>query len=119
MRTETLAAVGKATLAAMLASANDPARTPEARAKLAETSRARMLAIRSWEREQGRVVDRQRYEKQVFPAIQQMTVPALTALTGLSQHHLWQVRTGWRRLHAMHWDAVLRARSRVARNDGD
>ena len=104
--TENLAITGRATLAAMRASADDPARTPEARTKLAEVSRRRTLAIRAWEREHGRVVDRARYEEVILPAIQGLAVPALMALTGLSHHHCWQVRSGRRRLHAMHWGAV-------------
>jgi hypothetical protein len=106
-RTATLAAAGKAALAAMRASANDPARAPEARAKQAETARQRSLAIRAGEREHGKVVDRERYELEILPAIQRMTVPTLMAVTGLSQHHLWQVRTARKRLHPMHWGTVL------------
>lgn len=51
LRTKKLAATGKATLAAMRASADDPARTAEARAKIAEKSRERMRVIRGWEPE--------------------------------------------------------------------
>jgi CRISPR-associated endonuclease Cas1 len=117
-RTKKLAAAGRETLAAMRASADDPARTPEALAKLAATSRSRMLAIRSWEREHGKVIDSQRYEAVILPSIRTLTVPALMAATSLSQHYCWQVRTGRKRLHPMHWDAVRAMADRGQRSDG-
>jgi len=46
------------------------------------------------------------YEREVLPRIQEMTVPELMKLTGLSQFHCWKVRKGERRLHARHWAAV-------------
>jgi hypothetical protein len=53
-RTDKLSNVGKATLAAMRASSDDPARSPEATAKKREKSRSTSLAMRAWEREHGR-----------------------------------------------------------------
>ena len=41
-----------------------------------------------------------------------MTVPQLMRLTGLSQHHLWSVREGHRRLHPRHWSKILAAGER-------
>jgi hypothetical protein len=67
-----------------------------------------MQAIRAWEVEHGKVIDRQKYQGEILPAIQALTVPALMALTGLSQHCCWQVRSERKNLHPMHWDAVLR-----------
>jgi hypothetical protein len=86
-RTQRLADAGTATLAAMRASPHDPARTPEARAKLADASRARMRAIRAWEREHGKGFDEKRYQGEVVPAITLLTVDALRARTGLSRHY--------------------------------
>ncbi len=62
---------------------------------------------RAWEREHGKVADQERYESEILPAIQRLTVPALMAITGLSQHRCWQVRTGRKRAHAMHWEGVV------------
>ena len=67
-----------------------------------------MLAIRAWEREHGKVIDRQKYETEILPSIRNLSIPALMAATALSQHYCWQVRTGRKRLHPMHWDAVMR-----------
>jgi hypothetical protein len=92
----------------MRASENDPARSPEARAKQAAASRERMQEIRAWEREHGKGFDEERYAAEILPAIQAITVPALVARTGLSQHYCWQVRAAKKRLHPMHWNAVLR-----------
>lgn len=88
-------------------------RLEEALAKLAETSRTRMRGIRAWEREHGKGVDRERYEVEVLPAISALSVPALRAATGLSQHYCWRVRQGSKRLHPMHWNAVLKTREAV------
>jgi hypothetical protein len=98
----------------MRASSQDPARSAEARAKLVATSRERMRAIRAWEREHGKGFDTERYASEIVPTIQALTVPALMAKTGLSQHYCWQVRAGRKRLHPMHWDAIVTGRSRAA-----
>ena len=110
-RTEKLATAGKATRAAMRASPDDPARSPEASAKKREKSRSTSLAMRAWEREHGKG-DPEVYERDILPGIRAMTVPQLMKLTGLSQFHCWNVRKGERRLHARHWEAVLRRDAR-------
>jgi hypothetical protein len=92
----------------MRASLDDPARSPEATAKKREKSRSMSLAMRAWERENGRG-DPTVYEREILPMIQEMTVPQLMRLTELSQFHCWKVRKGERRLHARHWEAVLLA----------
>lgn len=66
-----------------------------------------MLALRASERLNGKVHDWDRYEAKVIPVIKVMTVPELVHVTGLSRHYCWQVREGKKRLHPMHWDAVL------------
>ena len=105
-RTGKLSNVGKATLAVMRASPDDPARSPEATAKKREKSRSTSLAMRSWEREHGRG-DSEVYEREILPRIQKMAVPQLMKLTTLSQFHCWKVREGERRLHARHWDLIV------------
>ena len=94
-RTTKLATAGKATLAAMRASNDDPARSQEARAKKREKSKSTSLAMRAWEREHGRD-DPELYDLEVLPRINQMIVPQLMKLTGLSQFHCWKVRKGER-----------------------
>jgi hypothetical protein len=105
-RTEKLANAGKATLTAMRASSDDPARSPEATAKKREKSRSTSLAMRQWEREHGRG-DPEVYDREILPQIQAMSVPQLMSLTGLSHFHCWKVRKGERRLHARHWGRIL------------
>jgi hypothetical protein len=107
-RTTKLVTAGKATLAAMRASPNDPARSSEAIAKKREKSRSNSLAMSAWEREHGRG-DPETYEREVLPRIKAMTIPQLMNLTGLSQFHCWKVRKGDRRLHARHWDSTADA----------
>jgi hypothetical protein len=50
--------------------------------------------------------DPARYEPEILPQIQAMSVPQLMNLTGLSQFHCWRVRKGGRRLHARHWEGL-------------
>jgi hypothetical protein len=95
----------------MRASNDDPARSPQAIEKKREKSRATSLAMRAWEREHG-VGDPDVFEREVVPRIEQMSVPQLMRLTGLSQFHCWKVRRGERRLHARHWEAILLAAER-------
>lgn len=66
-----------------------------------------MLAVRAWEWLHGKTHDWNRYEAAVVPVLSASTVPELVSLTGLSSHHCWQVRAGKKRLHPMHWAAVL------------
>jgi CRISPR-associated endonuclease Cas1 len=107
-RIQKLSTAGKATLDAMRASHDDPARSPEAAAKKREKSRSTSLAMREWEREHGRG-DSEVYQRQILPRVQQIPVPQLMKVTGLSQFHCWKVRKGERRLHARHWAAIVAA----------
>jgi hypothetical protein len=107
LRTEKLRAAGQEALMRMRRSNNDPAQTVAAQEKRIASSRERMLAIRAWEREKGKVHDWDRYESEVGPLIAVMTVPELVHLTGLSRHYCWQVRAGKKRLHPMHWTRVI------------
>lgn len=88
-RSQGLATAGKAALIAMRKSSDDPAQSLGARAKRAETSWDRMLAIRAWEREHGSGFDHVRYEAEILPALKELTVPMIMAATGLSQHYCW------------------------------
>ena len=105
-RTRQLSSAGRTALASMRTSPNDPAKTPEARAKQREKSRAESLAARAWEREHGKP-DPVEYQNRIYPVIQRMTVPELVSVTGLSQYHCWRVRKGDSRLHARHWSSIV------------
>jgi hypothetical protein len=104
-RTGKLSRSGKTTLAAMRASSDDPARSPDAITRLKSKSKSTSLAMRAWEREHGRG-DPEIYDREVLPKVERMTVPQLMKLTGLSQFHCWKVRKRERRLHARHWAVV-------------
>lgn len=64
-------------------SGDDPAQTAVAKQKRAASSKERMLAVRPWERLNGKVHDWNRYEAEVIPVIKVMTVPELVHVTGL------------------------------------
>ena len=66
-----------------------------------------MLAVRAWERLNGKAHDWNLYETDIVPVLSVLTVPELVSLTGLSRHYCWQVRAGKKRLHPMHWERVL------------
>jgi hypothetical protein len=115
LRTEKLRAAGTEALLRMRRSDDDPAQSLAAQEKRVASSRDRMLAIRAWERENGKVHDWDRYEAEVVPMIAVMTVPELVHLTGLSPPYCWQVRVGKKRLHPMHWSRVIEFSLRKAR----
>jgi len=91
----------------MRGSEDDPAQSLVAKQKRVDSSRDRMLAVRAWERLNGKVHDWNRYEAEVILVIKVMTVPELVHVTGLSRHYCWMVREGKKRLHPMHWDRVI------------
>jgi hypothetical protein len=66
-----------------------------------------MLAIRAWERLNGKAHDWDKFEAEVKPIITFMTVPELVPVTGLSPHYCWQVRAVKKRSHPMHWNCVI------------
>jgi CRISPR-associated protein Cas1 len=110
-RAAKLSQAGKATLAAMRSSMDDPARSPEALARKRDKSRAASLAARAWEREHGKP-DPNVYNDSIYPVLREMSVPRLMQLTGLSQYHCWQVRAGRRRLHARFWGLIVEWRDK-------
>jgi len=68
LRTEKLRAAGQDALLRMR-SHDDPAQRLAAQEKRIASSRERMLAIRAWERLNGKVHDWERYEVEVIPVI--------------------------------------------------
>jgi CRISPR associated protein Cas1 len=79
----------------------------ETRERRAAKARERMLEARRWERLNGSAFDVERYEREVMPIILSLTPSALARITGLSANHGTQVRQGVRRLHPMHWQALI------------
>ncbi len=106
-RTRKLSIAGTKALARMRASVDDPARSPAAIAKRSKAVSRREVERRAWDREHGPEVDPARYERDLWPLIQQMEVGELARQTGLTKHYCWQVRKGEKRLHPRHWRAVL------------
>jgi hypothetical protein len=100
----------------MRRSDNDPAQTLAARENALLPRGTGCSPIRAWERLNGKVHDWDRYENEVVPVINVMTVPELVHVTGLSRHYCWQVRAGKKRLYPMHWNAVIAFRDAKTRN---
>jgi len=107
VRTQHLVAAGRATLARMRASENDPARSPEARAKRSESVRRRNLELAEWARTHKEGIDHEEYETRIRPRLDLMTVPELQKVTGLSRVSAWRIRRGEQRLHPRFWSRLL------------
>jgi hypothetical protein len=105
-RAEKLVKAARTVLAEMRASPDDPAKSPEARAKKVAAAQRHERAKENWERTHGKGFDEQRYEREILPRLHAMTVPQLASATGLSKYYCWQVRQGGKRLHPRHWLAV-------------
>lgn len=106
-RSQSLSAAGSEALRQMRASPDDPAKSPEARAKKSARLKEHVAAIMAWEAEHGRVRDPARHDREVLPIVRKMSVRRLASLTGLSSHQCWRVRNGERRLHPRFWALVL------------
>ncbi len=113
-RQETLeprfAAAGPAALAALRARGSDPSKTPEARAKVGATQRARAAARRAWERDQaGTTADPETFRRAVLPLLQHVPLQALRRATGLSLRYCSLIRRGLRVPHPQYWEPLARA----------
>jgi hypothetical protein len=106
-RTEHLVAAGRETLARMRVSANDPAKSPGAKAKRSESVRQRNLELSKWNRTHAEGIDLEECERKVRPRIEGMTVPELQRSTGLSRASAWRIRRGEQRLHPRFWSRLL------------
>jgi hypothetical protein len=104
-KTERLREAGRQALTRINSSTDEDA--VETRKRRAVTARERMLEARRWERLNGSGFDVDRYEREVMPIILSLTPSALARITGLSANHGTQVRQRVRRLHPMHWQALI------------
>jgi CRISPR-associated endonuclease Cas1 len=107
-RGQHLSTAGSDALRRMRSSSDDPAFSPESKAKRSGRLLAHAAAIKEWERQYGKEIDWEEYGQKVLPAIRAMTIPMLIRRTGLSQYYLWQVRKGQRRLHPRFWSEIMR-----------
>jgi hypothetical protein len=105
-RTDKLVRAARQVLAEMRASADDPARSPEAIAKRVATNAMRREAARAWEQENPGPHDRQVYRSETLPSLADVTLPQMMRATGLTSGYCWKIRRGERIPHPMYWEAL-------------
>jgi CRISPR-associated protein Cas1 len=117
-RVEGAQQAGRATLARMRARGEaDPARSPEARAKLgtAQSRRARERA--EWERAHaGETPDPLVFRVEILPGLADVPVNRIARETGLSTAHAWHIRRGKRLPHARFWPVLRQLSEDAARS---
>jgi CRISPR-associated endonuclease Cas1 len=106
-RTEKLVRAAKQALAKMRSSDEDPAQTPEAKAKRSAAISERARLAREWKRENPGSYDREEFVREVLPGLARVTLPAMVNATGLTSGYCFQIKRGERTPHPMYW-AVLR-----------
>jgi hypothetical protein len=113
-----LARRGPEALAQLRAEGRDPARTPEALAKLAESMRERSRLLKEWSRDHDEAPDPEAFRREILPKLRDVSISALMQATGLSRSYCAAVRSGKKTPHVRHWDA-LKAASAPMRYNGD
>lgn len=107
-RTAKLVRAARQVLAEMRASADDPARSPQAIAKRVAKNAARREAALAWERQNPWPHDLERFTREILPGLASVTVPQMMRATGLTSSYCWRIRRGERFPHPMYWEALQR-----------
>lgn len=101
-------AAGRAKLAALRATGQDPSRGGEAGQKRAATTSQRKRELAAWEAEHGDVqVDEAVFRTEILPQLQAVSLGTLAKATGLSVQYCSLVRRGLKVPHPRHWPAFL------------
>jgi hypothetical protein len=101
-----LARRGPEALAQMRAEGRDPARTPEALAKLGASIRQRNQELREWNREHDEMSDRETFRSEILPKLRDVPITVLMQTTGLSRPYCAAIRNGVKVPHPRHWHAL-------------
>lgn len=112
-RVESVQAIGRATLAAMRAQGEtDPARTPEAKAKLGAAQARRARERAEWEKAHpGELPDPAEWAK-IQRGLIGVPVERIAREAGLSIVHAWRIRKGERTPHIRFWHVLAALASR-------
>ncbi len=87
---------------------DDPARTPEARAKLAAATTRRARERAEWKRDHpDEVPDAGVFRAEILPALAGVPVERIVRATGLSTAHAWRIRKGERIPHSRFWPPLV------------
>ena len=107
-RTDNLVRAARGVLADMRASADDPARSPEAIAKRVKANSERRKAALAWERKNPGPHDPEVFRSEILPALERVTLPQMMRATGLTSGYCWKIRRGERVPNPMYWAALRR-----------
>ena len=107
-RTVKLKAAGKAKLAEMRASADDPSKSAEAKAKRGEALRRQWALQKSWDAANPGPHDVERYRQDIWPGLSAVPVAEIAQATGLSKVSARDIRSGRQVPHPRHWVALER-----------
>lgn len=105
-RTAKLVRAARRVLAEMRASADDPARSPEAKAKRVATNAARREAALAWEQENPGPHNTEKFRREILPGLAEVTLTQMMRATGLSSRYCLRIRRGERVPHPMYWKAL-------------
>ncbi len=107
-RVESAQQVGRATLSAMrVRGVDDPARTPEARAKLGTAQETRARERAEWKRAHpGETPDPAIFRAEILQGLAGVSVERIARATGLSTAHAWRIRKGERVPHPRFWGTL-------------
>jgi CRISPR-associated endonuclease Cas1 len=105
-RTDKLVSAARRVLADMRSSREDPARSPEAKAKRVATNARRREAVLEWERSNPGNHDPEFFRSEILPWLQRATLPQMMRATGLTSGYCWRIRRGDRLPHPMYWEAL-------------
>jgi hypothetical protein len=95
----------------MRASEADPARSPETKAERVATNARRRREARAWEQDNPGPHDPDVFKLEILPDLQQVTLPQMMKVTGLTSGYCWRIRRGERTPHPMYWHALSSIRT--------
>jgi hypothetical protein len=98
--------VAHSRLRALRATGDEPTSRPDIRAKIGRNNRARQLAIREWEKRNGRSWDVEVFVREILPGLQGVTTTRMATATGLSIQYRSRIRRGLNVPHPMHWQSL-------------
>lgn len=98
--------LGQEALRAKRAQGEDPGKTPEALAKLAETQAARRAEPRAWDLAHPKKADPEVYWREVYPRVQKLQNQEIMERTRLSTGRAWRIRHGKTVPHRRWWEVL-------------
>ncbi len=105
-------AVGRARLTQLRQEGVDPAHGGEAARKRGQSNREHQNAVAEWNAQNDRP-NREVFETEILPTIQDVSLNRISAATGLSVDYCSKIRRGLKTPHPRHW-AAFRALSHSA-----